>query len=99
MGRVALLNINSEEFQQSQKYQTRTQSRWGRERVERLGAKSQDAHISIEVPESLSVVADELLPYAFDNILDNVIKHNESEIPRVEIDYTTEWIHSRIALQ
>ncbi|WP_283401571.1 PAS domain S-box protein [Halorubrum sp. DM2] len=56
-----------------------------RKRVEQLRIKSQNSHISDEIPESLSVVAHELLPYAFDNILDNAIEHNDSEIPRVTV--------------
>jgi K+-sensing histidine kinase KdpD len=56
-----------------------------RERIERLRAESRDAHISSEVPESLQVVAHELLPYAFDNVLDNALEHNDSDVPRVDV--------------
>jgi PAS domain S-box-containing protein len=57
-----------------------------RERVERLRAESSTAHISVNLPESLPVVADDLLPHAFDNVLDNAIEHNNSEDPRIEIE-------------
>jgi PAS domain S-box-containing protein len=56
-----------------------------RERVDRLRAESRPARVSSDLPDSLPVVAHELLPYAFDNILDNAIEHNDSDVPRVDI--------------
>jgi PAS domain S-box-containing protein len=56
-----------------------------RGRLERLRAESPGAHVSSEITESLSVVGHNLLPYAFDNILDNAIEHNDSTTPRVDI--------------
>lgn len=61
-----------------------------RERVERLRANSRGAQVSMDVPKSLFVVADKLLPYAFDNVLDNAVEHNDSEVPTVEVDYATD---------
>jgi len=60
-------------------------SRVLRDRVERLRTESPDARVSSEITESLSVVGHNLLPYAFDNILDNAIEHNDSATPRVDI--------------
>lgn len=56
-----------------------------RERLAQFRAESRTAHISDDLPESLPVAAHELLPYAFDNILDNALEHNQSETPKVRV--------------
>jgi PAS domain S-box-containing protein len=56
-----------------------------RERLERLRAESRDVDVSVGLPESLTVVGHELLPYAFDNVLDNAVEHNDSDTPEVAI--------------
>ncbi|WP_435116160.1 PAS domain S-box protein [Halolamina sp. C58] len=56
-----------------------------RERLERLRAESRDVDVSVGLPESLPVIGHELLPYAFDNVLDNAIEHNDSDTPEVAI--------------
>jgi signal transduction histidine kinase len=43
-----------------------------------------------EVPDALSVVGHELLPCAFDNVLDNAIEHNDSGTPRVDVAARTD---------
>jgi signal transduction histidine kinase len=56
-----------------------------RERLERLRAESRDVDLSVGLPGSLTVFAHELLPYAFDNVLDNAIEHNDSDTAEVAI--------------
>ncbi|MXR42344.1 PAS domain S-box protein [Halobaculum sp. WSA2] len=55
------------------------------ERVERLRSDSCDARVRSDVPDSLPVVAHELLPHALDNVLDNAVEHNDSDVPVVEV--------------
>ncbi|SDX71636.1 PAS domain S-box-containing protein [Halopenitus persicus] len=69
-----------------------------RERLNRLRAESRDAHISSDLPDSLTVIAHELLPYAFDNILDNAIEHNDSETPRVAVRSTVDDSRSHVVV-
>jgi PAS domain S-box-containing protein len=60
-----------------------------RERVDRLQREFPNAEIRTAVPESASVMAHELFPYALDNVLDNALEHNDAETPVVEIDVST----------
>jgi len=59
------------------------------ERVDRLQREFGNAEIRTTVPESASVVAHELFPYALDNMLDNALEHNDAETPLVEITVST----------
>lgn len=56
-----------------------------RERIERLRAQFRQGEIAADVAEPTPVVAHELLPYAFDNLLYNAIEHNDSAVPRVMV--------------
>jgi PAS domain S-box-containing protein len=59
-----------------------------RERATRLREESPGARVTVDVPDLPPVVAHELLPYAFDNVLDNAVEHNDSDTPRVDIEAT-----------
>lgn len=69
-----------------------------RERVEQLRAESPAARVSCELPDSLPVVAHELLPYAFDNVLDNAIEHNSSKRPEVSVSASNEPSTNRVTV-
>jgi signal transduction histidine kinase len=69
-----------------------------RERVEQLRAESPAARVSCELPDSLPVVAHELLPYAFDNVLDNAIEHNSSKRPEVSVSASSEPSTNRVTV-
>jgi PAS domain S-box-containing protein len=55
------------------------------ERVNQLQREFGDAEIRTTVPESASVLACKLFPYAIDNILDNAVRHNNKDNPFVKI--------------
>lgn len=44
-----------------------------------------DVEIEADIPEGLGVLADDLLPRVFRNLLMNAIKHNDSPTPRIEV--------------
>lgn len=69
------------------------------DRVERFRAETRTARISADLPDSLPVAAHELLPYAFDNILDNALEHNDSETPRVRVGTDTESARNRVTVR
>lgn len=56
-----------------------------RERADRLQREFADAEIETTVPESASVMAHKLFPYALDNVLDNAVEHNDADAPLVDI--------------
>jgi len=60
------------------------------ERVARLQAEYPTAEIRTSIPETAPVVAHELLPYAYDNVLENALEHNDARTPRLEIDVSEE---------
>lgn len=49
----------------------------------------QAEHTTIELRQDMQVeghvVGHELLPYAFDNVLDNAVEHNDADTPRVDV--------------
>jgi len=55
------------------------------ERADRLQREFADAEIETTVPESASVMAHTLFPYALDNVLDNAVEHNDADAPLVDI--------------
>jgi PAS domain S-box-containing protein len=54
--------------------------------LQRLRLDWPEAEISAALPDSASVVAHELLPYALDNLLENAVEHNDSDPPCVGIE-------------
>ncbi|RKD98408.1 PAS domain S-box protein [Halopiger aswanensis] len=60
-----------------------------RERLDRLQTEHPEADISVQLPGSVAVGAHELLPYAFDNVLENAIEHNTAATPRIDVTVTT----------
>ncbi|MFC7058294.1 sensor histidine kinase [Halovenus salina] len=69
------------------------------ERAEQLRVESPAARVSCEVPGSLPVVAHELLPYAFDNVLDNAIEHNSSAQPTVSVSAAGNSSRNRVTVK
>jgi PAS domain S-box-containing protein len=61
-----------------------------RERIDRVRAESRRVDITTDIPESCRVVAHDLLPYAFDNILDNAVEHNSAACPQVDVSVSTD---------
>lgn len=44
-----------------------------------------EARIDVDVPDGLTVIADTLVRYSFENLLHNAVEHNDSETPRVRV--------------
>lgn len=47
------------------------------------------ADIAADVPDGLTVLADDLLPYVFENLLSNAIEHNDRDEPAVTVSVDT----------
>jgi PAS domain S-box-containing protein len=58
------------------------------ERVDRLRRAYPACSVRVSAPDSAAVVGHELLPYAFDNLLENAVEHNGSDRPRVAVEVT-----------
>jgi len=56
--------------------------------IERLRRTHPDAEIHVTLPERAPVVGHELLPHAFENVLENAIEHNDAHHPHVAVDLT-----------
>jgi len=56
------------------------------DRIERLRRTGPDAEIHVTLPERAPVVGHELLPHAFDNVLENAVEHNDADHPHVAVD-------------
>ena len=54
--------------------------------VDSLRREAPDAEVTATLPDSAPVVAHELLPYAFENVLENAVEHNDAEAPAVSVD-------------
>jgi len=65
-----------------------------RERISRLSATTQAFDIVTDIRDTPPVVAHELLPYAFDNILDNAIEHNHSETAKLSVTTSVDAAHN-----
>lgn len=55
------------------------------EEVEGLRQTYPDVEIESSLPADVTIVADPLLRYVFENVLHNAVEHNDADSPRVEI--------------
>ena len=73
------------------------------DQLERLRLDWPEAEISAVLPDSVTVVAHELLPYALDNLLENAVEHNDSDAPRVQVAVSRETEaqsgHARLTIE
>ena len=56
------------------------------ERIARLRRTYPDCTVDTSVPDGVTVVGHDLLPYAFDNVLENAVEHNDSTRPHVAVE-------------
>jgi len=68
------------------------------DQLDRLCADWPAAEVDAEIPPSAPVVAHELLPYAFENLLENAVKHNDSDSPTVRVEVTEPSDPRRLSL-
>jgi|GEM_PF-1954926 len=54
--------------------------------LDRLRRDAPDADVTATLPDRAPVVGHELLPYAFENVLENAVQHNDAADPSVSID-------------
>jgi PAS domain S-box-containing protein len=54
--------------------------------TERLRRTAPEADIHVTLPDRAVVVGHELLPHAFENVLENAVEHNDAEHPHVAVD-------------
>jgi signal transduction histidine kinase len=55
------------------------------ERVARLRRRYPESRVRATLPGRTPVVANGLLPYAVDNVLENAVQHNDAPTPRVDV--------------
>lgn len=53
--------------------------------LDRLRLDWPDAAVESSIPDQITVLAHELLPYALDNLLENAVEHNDSDVPCVRV--------------
>ncbi|QPV61939.1 PAS domain S-box protein [Halosimplex litoreum] len=68
------------------------------ERVRRLQSQPREITVSSEIPDSLTVVAHELFPYAVDNVLENAVEHNSTDTPRVEVSVESDASRNHVVV-
>lgn len=61
-----------------------------RDEVESLHDRYDGVQTDLDVPEDLTVLADDLLPRLFSNLIANAVKHNDGDSPRVRITGTAD---------
>jgi len=73
------------------------------DQLDRLRLDWPEADVSSVIPDPVTVVAHELLPYALDNLLENAVEHNESDPPRVRVEVSRDTqgppAHVRLAIE
>lgn len=67
--------------------------------IERLRTAHPSVTVSIDAPDDVSVEGDHTLVYVFRNLLNNAVKHNDADDPRIDvtIDRTSDTAVTRIA--
>lgn len=58
------------------------------ETVERMDARYEGAVVSMDVPNGITVYADQFLSSVFENLLSNAIEHNDADPSRVRVSLT-----------
>jgi PAS domain S-box-containing protein len=56
--------------------------------TERLRRSAPEAELHVALPDRAPVVGHELLPHAFENVLENAVEHNDAAHPHVAVDLT-----------
>ncbi|WP_435068699.1 PAS domain S-box protein [Haloplanus sp. C73] len=56
--------------------------------IDRLRQDVPAAEVCATLPDRLAVVGHELLPYAFENVLENAVEHNDAAEPTVSVELT-----------
>jgi len=56
------------------------------DRIERLRHTAPEATVSATLPDRAPAVGHELLPTAFDNVLENAVEHNDADRPHVAVE-------------
>lgn len=54
--------------------------------IERLRRTAPEAEVHVALPDRAPVVGHELLPHAFENVLENAVEHNDAAHPHVAVD-------------
>lgn len=60
------------------------------ETVEQVDTRYEEAVVSADIPDGISVCADRFLSSVFENLLSNAIEHNDAEPSRVQISLTAD---------
>jgi PAS domain S-box-containing protein len=58
------------------------------DRIERLRREAPEASVSVTLPDRAPALGHELLPNAFDDVLENAVEHNDAARPNVAVDLT-----------